>query len=211
MGRGPGPEKTEGVAVRLLVVRHGNTFLPGEVSRWLGSESDPPLAPQAKEQAIRVRELLKKKDLCPTVAYAGPLRRHQEFIGLLLEGRLCPWAIDERLQELDYGRWAGMKQEEIREQGELTDWNDHCVWPPSAGWAASEAEIRAEMRGFVNELFVRHPGETVLLVSSNGRLRLLAKEYASKNWPDKSFKLKTGHVGLLEVRATGAEIRFWNE
>ncbi len=121
MGRGPGPEKTEGVAVRLLVVRHGNTFLPGEVSRWICSESDPPLTPQAKEQAIRVRELLKKKDLCPTVAYAGPLRRHQEFIGLLLEGRLCPWAIDERLQELDYGRGAGMKQEEIREQGELTD------------------------------------------------------------------------------------------
>ncbi len=205
--------------MRLILLRHGNTFNPGENAVWVGKREDLPLVAQGKVQAQSVAGVLNELDVYPDALYCSSLKRTREFAQILK--KVCGWetaiTADERLDELDYGAWSCLTSEEIAARGfvvELQQWNDHCVWPENAGWEGTPELIRAEVDDFVQDAIKTFDDDaTVVGVTSNGRIRYFlsldpeAFQYAVKQ---ERVKVKTGHAAIFEVSRRGVFLKGWN-
>ncbi|NDC39357.1 MAG: histidine phosphatase family protein, partial [Proteobacteria bacterium] len=98
------------MSLRLLLARHGDTFNAGEQAIFVGSRNDLPLTETGMAQAHAVGALLGRSALGRFSILSGPLQRTKVFAEVT--ARYCspapPLAIDARLNELDYGSWAGL-------------------------------------------------------------------------------------------------------
>lgn len=205
--------------MHILLARHGNTFAPGEQAVWVGRETDLPLAEKGVEQAHAVAAALKRLRLVPTRVFCGTLKRTRRFAEIISEDLgtgLAPLA-DPRLDEIDYGRWAGKSGREITDdlgQDELLRrWNEADVWPAGAGWGSREAEILGGIRGFLEEVrtsFGAH--DRLLVVSSSGILRFVPRllGLVPAGAPERSFHMKTGHMGVIAYREGAFELKCWD-
>jgi broad specificity phosphatase PhoE len=118
--------------------------------------------------------------------------------------------IDPRLNELDYGNWSGhTNQEVIEKYGEkvFKDWEERGVWPHDAEWGSSREDVIKELAAFVVDLIKDHEqDETILIVSSTGRIRHLLKLSNDVFDP----KVKTGNVCELSYKNGELTITSWN-
>jgi broad specificity phosphatase PhoE len=89
----------------LILTRHGLTPA-GNV--LLGGQLDVPLAPKGRAQAESLRDRLAGVRVDRIVA--SPMLRALETAQIVAAGR--PIEVDERLRELDYGRWEGLSHAE---------------------------------------------------------------------------------------------------
>ena len=157
----------------LLFARHGNTFAPGEAVVRLGVAEDPPLTASGQQQARELAARLAHSPLRPRSLYASHLRRAQEFARLLAEHLSLPLPqLDPRLNELDYGAWGGLSDQDIAARfgaPALDDWNQRGIWPASGGWGEGEVAVAARLNAFAHDVATR-PGP-VLAVSSAGLIR----------------------------------------
>lgn len=199
---------------RLLLVRHGNTFAPGDKVVTVGRKQDLPLVASGRHQAEVLAERLKALAIPPGVLLCGPLRRARETAQIIAAPLDMEPQIDARLDELDYGRWAGLSDPEIAARfGEhpLRAWRDRGIWPTDAGWEDTEAEVLARVRALAMEAAAA--GGVTVAVSSNGVLRSFLKLIpgAFEARADAmQLKMATGHVGLLEYFEGHFELRGWN-
>ena len=206
------------MTVRLLLARHGDTFNPGDRVVFVGSRNDLPLTERGRAQADAVGKALVGKTLGKFAFFCGPLQRTRIFAEIASQ-HLHPRpsvAVDARLNELDYGLWAGLTTEEVRSrwgEAELCGWDTRSIWPQNAGWPENEQQITAEVLSLVAEL--KSSGlDSALLVSSNGRLRYLLKaipgafeQYTASG----QAKVRTGNLCMLELSSNGGgRILSWN-
>jgi probable phosphoglycerate mutase len=205
--------------VRLILARHGNTFDPGDPVVWTGSANDLPLVAEGERQARSFAALLHERGFVLNRILTGPLLRTKRFATIVAESLSDPPAVEinDRLTEVDYGSWTGLTNEEVEERygaAAQNAWNDESVWPSDADWGGSPAEIVAEIRILVADLLLHaQPNDTVLLVSSNGKIRYFlelidgafAAHVAAKN-----FKVKTGAFCVLESEGTEWRVVEWN-
>ncbi|MGD0122564.1 MAG: histidine phosphatase family protein [Candidatus Limnocylindrales bacterium] len=89
----------------LILTRHGLTSA-GNV--LLGGQLDVPLAPEGRAQAESLRGRLAGVRIDRIIA--SPMARAVETAQVVAAGR--PIEVDERLRELDYGRWEGLTHAE---------------------------------------------------------------------------------------------------
>lgn len=203
--------------VELLLVRHGNTFGPGDAVTWVGAREDLTLVASGEAQARELGEALKSAvaagQPAPDRVLAGPLQRTRRAAELALEsaGLDLPIEIEQRLIEVDYGPWGGLTTEQLVERfgAEVVEgWEQRCAWPPQ--WVTAEAELRSRVAGLVEELRQDGANQRVLILSSNGVLRyfLQAVEGAFEAaLAERTFKLKTGRGGRL---IPGGAVLAWN-
>jgi broad specificity phosphatase PhoE len=204
--------------MKIFLARHGNTFSPGERVVRIGARTDIPLSPSGIEQGKNLALSLSKIAL--HAVYAGNLRRQTEFARLVVEQQHTKPHIshDERLNELDFGDWEGLTNEEIVAKfgkESLECWNEEAVWPESANWGGSQEKILDECRDFLNEVIETQPDDAnILIVSSSGRLRSLLRAANSAIFEqlkrDKQLKINTGTVSLLEYTDGAFALRIWN-
>ena len=193
-------------AQTLLFARHGNTFDPGDKVVWVGRESDLPLVAKGERQAQALAAALTRKGWRPDVIYCASLRRTRRTAGLIAESLSLPApVVDSRLDELDYGAWAGRSNEEIlaadpANQAMMTGWNERDQWPEQAGWGSRRAEVMAALESFAAERLAEDGPRLSLTVSSNGILRFLPRFLLAPAAQLPSFKMRTGHLGLIERR-----------
>lgn len=217
--------------MRLLLVRHGNTFAPGDKVVWVGANEDLPLVGAGIAQAEALGRALAPAGLIPTRVICGPLKRtrtHAEAV-MAAAGLAGNAEVDTRLREIDYGPWGGLTDAEIEDRfgadaaQELAQWQSMSRWPrDTVTWRPGEAAIRDQLRALVADLVddlagnpSSGPGgdDLVLLCSSNGILRYflefteggLARAVAAGN-----HKMATGAASLLDFQGTRAEVVFWN-
>ncbi len=205
--------------MQILLARHGNTFAPGDKAVWVGRETDLPLVEKGVEQAHAAAAALKARRLFPTRVFCGTLRRTRRFAEIIIEDLgtgLAPM-VDPRLDEIDYGRWAGKTAREIAEdfgQEELLRrWNEADVWPVGAGWGSGEAEILGAVKGFLEDIRTRYGAhDRLLVVSSSGILRFMPRllGLVPAGEPERSFHMKTGHVGVIAYREGTFELKCWD-
>jgi broad specificity phosphatase PhoE len=147
---------------RILIVRHGRTEW-NRVERFRGRadiELDETGMKQAKAAAKRISEW-------PVSAiYSSPLHRALTTAEIVarpfgLEVRLMPGIID-----IDYGEWQGLSTEEaiVKDNGLYLKWlnNPHKVKFPGG---ESLSEVRERSSSVVDDLIIKHPKETIVLVS----------------------------------------------
>lgn len=203
--------------MKLVVARHGNTFGPGDKVVWAGSRNDLPLVEKGFEQAVSLAAYLKKENLFPCRVYASPLQRTHVFAQKVLSDLSLDIDIQTHLalEEIDYGPWTGLSNEEVAErfsQAALEAWNERSEWPD--GWGSNEEKVKAEIIDFVERCVNQSSDEDVVLcVSSNGKIRYflnlisgLFEEHSAKGL----LKVKTGSVSVFEKIGLEWKLVNWN-
>ncbi len=213
--------------LELVVVRHGNTFGPGDRVTWVGRHEDVPLVAKGIAQATALGEALAREGWRPERVLASRLARtrgHAERALFVAGWSDLPVEVDPRLDELDYGPWGGLTTEEIEARGDgaaLAAWSEHMRWP--AAFGEREADARARVQGLAEELAAeaaagphvgaRRQPRRVLLVSSNGVLRYLlaldARAFEARR-AGQGFKLGTGRAGRLVYSAGAWTVLDWD-
>ncbi len=206
--------------MQIILSRHGNTFSAGETAVWVGARQDLPLVDSGIRQAKVLANVIQKTGLILKAIYCGPLTRTRHYASIVTEelhSSLIP-IIDYRLNEIDYGNWSGLSNTEIQEKGgsnELAAWENLSQWPQTAGWSSSSTAISNEVKAFADDLVKKYdPSDTILVITSNGRLRYFLKlipqafEQAILN---KAFKVATGNLCLFIYDDTRWQIKFWNK
>lgn len=200
----------------LLFARHGNTFGPGDKVVWVGRETDLPLVEKGLEQAAAAADALKRRGLVPDAIYCASLQRTRRFAAIVAETLgLAEPVIDPRLDELDYGSWAGRGNDEIRAAdpnaaAAMEAWNSSDSWPHGAGWVSQQETVMAGLESFAAERLAPGLHARPLVVSSNGILRFLPRLLLDKTAQLPSFKMRTGHLGLIERGEDSATLRAWD-
>ena len=185
---------------RLFIVRHGNTFGPGETPLRVGCGTDIPLVDSGIEQARALGKFFGSNGIKPELIIAGELRRAQETARIICEsGDFAPqFESSADFNEIDYGPDEGRTEEDVvsRVGQEAIDlWNSDAVVPD--GWRVRPAELIEAWRKLAARLERECMGKTAIVVTSNGVARFapyITRDYESfkQNYP---LKLKTGAFG----------------
>ena len=203
--------------MKLILARHGNTFGPQDTVVMAGLTNDLPLTGKGPEQAHAIAQAFAKRQQAVDGIYCSELQRTAqtaEPTGALLQ---MPIAADARLNELDYGLWTGLTDDEINAKfGEDTRlaWQKKSQWPENAGWGSSEQEVAVGIQAFAQDVVEKNaPDSSIFVVSSNGVLRYFLRLIPNK-WEEahatQSMKVKTGHLCQLSYRDGQWQVDFWN-
>jgi len=204
----------------LILSRHGNTFGPGDRVFWVGAKNDLPLVEAGIAQAQNLADALVASGITLDAIYCAPLQRTRQYAEIVKRSAhsKAPLIVEERLNELDYGQWSGLNDEEIGKRfgtKDLENWNDSGIWPAQGGWGKSENDVIEETGSFAKELLDAYGKDaSVLAVTSNGRLRMFLKlfpdifaDYSRR----KMLKVATGKVCLfVEKDAGNLTLAAWN-
>jgi len=207
----------------LLVVRHGNTFAPGDPVTWVGRHEDLPLVAAGLAQAEALGVKLAHERWRPDRVLASSLQRTRGFAQRALFA--AGWSDihvepDPRLDELDYGPWGGLTSAEIEARGDgaaLAAWSEDAHWPRA--FSERETDVRARIERLAEELArdaqhgPRRSPARVLVVSSNGVMRyflgLAPGEFARRR-AARSLKVGTGRVCRLRHDDAGWRVLAWD-
>jgi broad specificity phosphatase PhoE len=191
--------------MKLICIRHGNTFLQGEPPRWIGAKEDFPLTDEGHAQGIALGHHFKNQSIIPDVWYTSTLKRTKAFahtIQIVLGA--TPTTEHPSLDELDYGSWGGRTTPDIIETfglEALENWENKSLIPPQ--WTTQEDLVLANIDHFLETLKRTHPlTHTIGVVTSNGVLRFLLKYIAPALFEEKllnhTLKTKTAHYGVID-------------
>jgi broad specificity phosphatase PhoE len=153
---------------RILLIRHGQTAWnaeasdPGTGERFRG-RTDLPLDAigQAQARALAIR----LTDEPITALYASPLLRARHTIAPLGVKRSLPVQPHDGLLDIDYGDFQGLTHSEAQ----ISNPELYAVWrssPSQARFPGGEglADVQSRLQALLNELIIRHRGQTVALV-----------------------------------------------
>jgi len=195
---------------RLIIVRHGNTFDPGDTPTRVGARTDLPLSTSGERQAAALATHF--RDTGFTAAFCSPLLRTRQTACAILAGRAGAPAllILPFLTEIDYGPDENQTEDAViaRIGAETIDAWDTDATPPR-GWHVDPVALRAAWTGLLARAADLDCDANVLIVTSNGIARFLP-DVVNELPIALERKLKTGAWGSVAVDRTGARILEWN-
>jgi broad specificity phosphatase PhoE len=206
------PSKAE---IRLLVIRHGNTFDKGDTVRRVGSGTDLPLSQSGREQARKLGAHLQAVHPEIDAVYTGTLKRTKETADIACQFlKPAPRRlISPIFDEIHYGPDEGQPEDEVVARvgkETLVLWEKQCIPPPD--WHADPEELVQRWQGFLKSVQHGASGTTVAVVTSNGIARFLLK-YLEQTGAESSFpyKLSTAAYGELVYHGARWRCEAWNQ
>ena len=187
--------------IRLILMRHGNTFEAGEIPRQVGARTDLPLTSFGRSQGEVMGRYLLQEGISPKVIYAGKLKRQSESAQIIGTALGLKFKEAPALTEIDYGLWEGLPSEEIEAKWpkEYAEWTALGKWQSHIFQGSYEAHLQ-NIQNWLSDLRNQYAGETVIGITSNGLLRFFKNE-----------KVKTGHFCDLHLLEKGVVISRWNQ
>lgn len=195
---------------KVVIIRHGNTFQPGEPCRRVGCRTDLDLVKSGIDQSKTLGKLLKEQGLIPHAITSAPLKRTLQTAQYMLQAMhlSLPVTMNSLFSEIDYGIDENQPEEKVVERighAALHLWNEKGI--PPQGWNVQPDQIINHWKNFLNRVATKHPGQTTFVVTSNGIARFLIPALQAQV-PD--LKLKTGHFALVELDNEGWKLLRWN-
>ena len=198
---------------QVLIVRHGNTFAPGETPRRVGGRTDLPLVEYEKSKAIG-------RYLChsftPDQVFCSPLLRTQQTAQIALEQASLghvPFQLDDQFIEIDYGPDENKIEQDVIDRigvDALQAWNEHAIVPD--GWDVDTETLKQSWHQFFNKARTEYSGKRLLVVTSNGVARFAPDILLQTSKAIKSLKMKTGHMSLFKLNPKALwECEFWDQ
>ncbi|MBC8161360.1 MAG: histidine phosphatase family protein [Roseiflexaceae bacterium] len=193
---------------RFFLVRHGETEW-NLIGRWQG-HVDVPLNQIGLDQARILADYLREHGPRFAALYSSDLARAwqtAELLGAALE--LAPQsAID--LREIDIGWWGGLTRQEIaaRDAETLALLDTDQDLP--RGGAETMQDLYLRSSAALERMAADHPGETVLIVTHGGTVRVLlghARGNGQAVWPLPFESIGNTSVSVIERDASGWQIR----
>lgn len=198
---------------RVLLVRHGNTFETGAPVVRVGARSDLPLTSKGIEQAHMFGRAVREAELAVGPYAAGPLARTREFVRHAFGIRPRE---DDRLREIDYGRWEGLTDAQIAASfgaEPLEAWNKRCVWPEGENWSPDPASLERGAAALLAELRDGDPAFAPVLCSSQGILRYFGRQdvaWFADAAAEGNLGVGTGNCCGIELGGESPRVAFWN-
>ena len=153
---------TEPCAMRLLIVRHGETDVNRE-GRMQGV-SGAPLNEAGRRQLARTAERLAGEGI--TAIYASDLLRARESAEIVAARVGLPVATDPRLREQSLGDWEGALWDDIVSHPDIDRYLGDLDYAPPGG--ETKRSLRDRVVEFIDALPERHDDESVLVVTHGG-------------------------------------------
>ncbi|MBU4240219.1 MAG: alpha-ribazole phosphatase [Actinobacteria bacterium] len=155
---------------RVILVRHGRTAWHAE-GRYTGI-TDIPLdemgRTQAKSVAVRLHDVEIDR------VYSSPLSRCLELAETVAGDHGIPVEVDERLREINLGRWDGETYKEIFEKdGDLVQQWTRDPSLVNVPGGESLAEVQERTVDWLKVMLARYPDCTILASSHGGAIRAL--------------------------------------
>jgi len=196
------------MSAEIVIVRHGNTFDPGDVVRRVGARTDLPLSVSGRVQAMKLAAMFAREQAGFTHACCGPLARTRETAELILRGQAFPPELEMELflREIDYGPDENQPESEVvRRIGEvaIADWESDGVVPP--GWVVDVRALEDAWRDAFSR-WARDGGRR-LVVTSNGVARFALSAIGETRF---GRRLATGAFGLIRLDGAAACAQAWN-
>jgi broad specificity phosphatase PhoE len=158
------------MTTRVLLVRHGETTLSAE-DRFAGA-TDVELSAEGLRQARCLGERLAEMSIA--AVYASPMKRTRATAESIAKPHGLTPSIEAALREIDHGRWEGLTRTEVEARfgEEYAQWEaDPFTFAPDRG--ENGLAVMARALPVLRAIVVRHPGETVALVSHKATIRLV--------------------------------------
>lgn len=197
--------------LRLFIVRHGNTFDPGDTVKRVGARTDLPLSSSGQAQAQALARHFAGMSFAR--ALTSPLTRTRQTAETILAAQVAPPALTEAdfLREIDYGPDENQPESAVLARiGEaaIRAWDERAEPPPD--WQVDPDTLTASWRELFNALARNPDAGPVLVVTSNGIARFALRAAASLP-PGLALKLKTGAYGVIAITRDGhASVEDWN-
>lgn len=174
---------------RVVIVRHGDTFEPGETVRRIGARCDPPLTARGVAQGEALGAALAGLGWRFDRIWTGPLRRTRDMARAAgRQAEVAHW-----LAEIDHGPDEGRSEAEVAGRigtAALAAWDRDAVPPP--GWTVAADARLAAWRG----LLLAAADGSALVFTSGGTARFAPLALGVR--PAGGLKLRTGAYGVFE-------------
>ncbi|MDX9690234.1 MAG: histidine phosphatase family protein [Proteobacteria bacterium] len=200
---------------KLILVRHGNTFEAGQTPTWVGGRTDMPLTATGEEQAQAIAKSITQLYAPISTIASGPLKRTRRVSEIIATATNTIFIVDERLTEIDFGKWENKSNQEIAAlygQEMLDDWNIRGLWPAEMNWVPSEDKLLKNVHNVLEEQhskLLQPNAHHRVIVTSNGILRFVFSAVTGTK-PSAEAKVGTGHYCVLEPTTEGWAIEKWN-
>ena len=201
--------------MKLLIARHGNTFLPDETPRRVGQHTDIPLVASGIEQADSLGHYLKNNNLIPDVIYCSELMRTQQTAQGIVDvlKKTIPVHIDDRFNEIDYGVDENKTEAEVIARvgkDAIVAWDTAATVPD--GWQIDPEQIKQQWQQFAKAQLDSTNVQTVLVVTSNGIARFAPCLLPDEQVFDAQYarKIATGALCQLSYQENQWQTDLWN-
>ena len=163
--------------MELYIIRHGETVWNKE--RRLQGRTDIVLSENGIDLAIKTGEALALVDI--EVIYSSPLSRAYDTAVYIRGSRDIPIIEDDRIREMSFGAYEGMKESELEDTSFKYFFCDPCKYTPSdEGETFEEVCVRAE--AFMIDLMHKygHTDKRIMIVA-HGAMNKAIMMYVKKH------------------------------
>ncbi len=200
---------------RLYILRHGNTFDPGDTVTRVGARTDLPLSTSGQDQARRLAaHFVKHEPFGFAQACCSSLIRTRQTAETILAASANPPSLRVLpfLTEIDYGPDENQPEEKVEARigrAAVDLWDEQAIPPP--GWVVEPESLITAWRAMLKTLSADAPDRPILLVTSNGIARFALDLVTTGRSRASSIKLKTGAFGTLSLSEGTVELVNWNQ
>ena len=189
---------------QLLLIRHGETTWNAE--HRIQGQLDIPLSPLGVLQSARLAECLANEPI-DAVYSSGQSRAW--LTAAPLAARLGLEVIAEpRLRERSFGIFEGLTLDEVAERypPEFKKWRERDpAWRPEGG--ESGQQLIDRVLSAVSDIGMKHPSQTVVLVSHGGVLDVLYREARLLEWhAPREHQMLNAAINRLTTSATPLQL-----
>ena len=186
------------MSVKLFLIRHGQTTsnLEGKYQGWLDTE----LTQRGIKQAYLAKKYLKKVNL--SNIYSSPMKRTLKTAEIISKGTGLKVKILDGLKELNFGKWEGLKFEEINDQyrEDYQNWlKDPYNYPPTGGesFGSLLKRVKSEIQKILDE---NNDKSNVAVVTHGGVILALLVDWLQippKCW--RSLIQRQGAINIVVI------------
>jgi probable phosphomutase (TIGR03848 family) len=157
----------------VLLIRHGENEWT-ETHKLAGRTPGVYLNDYGRQQAKALGERLAKAEL--HALYASPLERTMETAEAIAQHHDLEIQQHAGILEVDYGKWTGRA---IKKLAKKKSWPVIQFYPSGAGFPGGETMymMQARMVQSINDLVVKHPGQTIALVGHADLIKAAVAHY----------------------------------
>lgn len=181
--------------MKLIIVRHAEA--EHNIQHLMVADGSSPLTEKGKAQVRRVADRLRDKYI--NVAFSSSSERALDTArGILEFHQAVRLEIHELLRERQMGNMEGKTREEFVADAKASGvkWYEH---KPIGGESMLDTQQRAAT--FVDQLWPKYRGQTVLIVSHGGFIRALLAHIMKHDYDaDKPIRLLNTAISIVELR-----------
>ncbi len=191
----------------LLLIRHAAHVELGQTLS--GRRRDIALSPEGLEQAAILADLLGTEPI--EAVYTSPRERAWYTAREIADAHELPVTVEDRLDEIDFGRWTGVRFEVLEGEPDWSAWNEQrgSARPPDG---ESMGEATARVVAALEEIARNHPGSTVAAVTHCDIIRGAVAHYLGLALDNLlRFDVDPASVTRLAVGPWGGRVLALNE